>query len=323
MPIYNKSHHKILSFYIISIFFLIQPIVASGACAGKYWNYLMFLQNMEKENVSVSTFIEKVREDSLGSVWRVRMNEEIFNPIGKKEIEVLVMKKSYCYTPIKVSSGETWFLILERKSYSKYWVVPGLENATRSIPEKNLEEFVCRKRIAEAFAEAKKSKRVKEIIAYYPDGKIWAKGRYNKGLIDGEWSYFSRDEEGKLTSVQNYENGMASGLYLYYGASGKIIQKSSYTNNKSTSFVRYNDSTGKIEAQGISFPDGNEIVNKFNEKDLLIESSNRYSKESGKEDLSSYTYYDYYPNGILKERKYYHKKESKVERFTEDGKLIE
>ena len=64
---------------------------------------------------------------------------------------------------------------------------------------------------------------VQEVISFYENGKVWAKGLYKAGLLDGirrEWH-----ENGQIRLKEYYKDGELDGARKSWHENGKLLEK--------------------------------------------------------------------------------------------------
>jgi len=61
---------------------------------------------------------------------------------------------------------------------------------------------------------------------FYPDGTVKAKGKYVKKERDSLWTFY--DEQGKMSSIENYVNGKKEGISRVFFPDGKIAEENIY-----------------------------------------------------------------------------------------------
>jgi antitoxin component YwqK of YwqJK toxin-antitoxin module len=60
----------------------------------------------------------------------------------------------------------------------------------------------------------------------YPNGNLWAQGRFVKGKKTGKWLKWHVN--GKLMAIEYYKDGLLHGQSFYYNESGKLLSQSKY-----------------------------------------------------------------------------------------------
>lgn len=59
--------------------------------------------------------------------------------------------------------------------------------------------------------------------SFYDNKQLCEKGRYEKGLKDGEWNYWRKD--GTLSKIEHWKTGRATGEQIYFSETGKIQKR--------------------------------------------------------------------------------------------------
>ena len=88
--------------------------------------------------------------------------------------------------------------------------------------------------------------------SWFDNGKIASTGNKIQSKMQGEWKFFDRD--GKLTSVENYENGRLISRN-YFNTNGKIITDTTNTDSEAT-FTGGDKGWKKYVEKKLHWPDG-------------------------------------------------------------------
>lgn len=113
----------------------------------------------------------------------------------------------------------------------------------------------------ETIKDVKKSKGSFEYEGFYADGVVSTKGTYKTDLgKDGQWKYF--DQNGTLTSEENFKDGKLHGEEINYHFNGNIADKWIYKNDSLNGYYASYFINGNIYAQG--WYDKNNRVGEWN-----------------------------------------------------------
>jgi antitoxin component YwqK of YwqJK toxin-antitoxin module len=78
---------------------------------------------------------------------------------------------------------------------------------------------------------------------FYPNGKLFVEGQYQRGRQHGEWTYYF--EDGKVNRKVIYNNGQPDGAWDVFRADGTLLAKRSFKNGiRDGEWITY-DETGK------------------------------------------------------------------------------
>ena len=119
-----------------------------------------------------------------------------------------------------------------------------------------------------------------KIVAKYPDGKLWAEGNFQNGMLEGltktyyingnfefEENYKSGKLEGlkriyyingNLAAEVNYKNGQEEGLAKNYYINGNLWSEVNYKNGEEEGLIKAYDMNGNLGAE-INFKDGKAV----------------------------------------------------------------
>lgn len=128
-------------------------------------------------------------------------------------------QKYAVYYQEQVDSGAT--LLLARYQLIREKTEAGIFQEKIFYPEtKTLTQFIT-------YADKKFRTRQGPFREWYDDGRLWKEGSFNKGLMDGEWSFYDFNSGARVQSGF-YQEGLKTGPWHQYDTLGRILLEENY-----------------------------------------------------------------------------------------------